>query len=388
LLGLLVGTLSAGAVLSVRGTHSPRISAVSAGKSGLPVARAPIGHSSAGPSQGPDSFATGSSENKISGTNPLSVWPSVQIIPPYASAPQAPNPDPADPAVRVINRDRAVRNQGEAAEANSEQQRDPSAPRRSLVSAAAKTETDDGQNELFNNEPLIANSQDVAQQPNPGRLLSVDRVVPFLSSQNTGEGAPSSVAIGQVSSTSSGPIASDKATLAAGPPPSRTMEKEILRGRADHANIIQMVPPQGSVLEILVPEGSHSSVLGLPNEQVLESPYITTRIRRTILLAPTRNRFFHRRMKVAVGELVSRVDPEGPRDRIYSDVSVRTKATIAPDGHVERVQSLAGPATLASSVMSAVYEWRYQPTLVDDKPVETECYIQVQFHASAQTARQ
>jgi hypothetical protein len=47
-----------------------------------------------------------------------------------------------------------------------------------------------------------------------------------------------------------------------------------------------------------------------------------------------------------------------------------------------------GPATLVPSVVRAIREWRYQPTLADDKPVETECYIEVQFHAPARTAKQ
>jgi hypothetical protein len=31
-------------------------------------------------------------------------------------------------------------------------------------------------------------------------------------------------------------------------------------------------------------------------------------------------------------------------------------------------------------VMKAVYGWHYQPTLVDGKPVETQCDILIQFH--------
>ena len=175
LFGLLVGTLCAGTVIFFRNAHSPINSAGSRDKSGVPVARVPIDQSPASRLQNPESFSTRGPENEISEINPSSARPSVQIIPPYSSAPQGPDADPGDPAVRVthINRDRTRGNQGEAAEAYSEQQRDTSATLHSLLPAAEKTDS------VSNKGPFIGNLEAVAQQPIPGRLLSVDRAVPF-----------------------------------------------------------------------------------------------------------------------------------------------------------------------------------------------------------------
>jgi hypothetical protein len=391
LLGLLVGTLCAGAVISFRGAYPPSISTGSTGNSGVPAAVVTIPDSPASSSQTPDSFSASGSENEMSENNPSSARASRKIIPPYASAPKAPNADPRDPAATTIhiNRGRATRNQSDTAETESdsliEQQRDTSALPHPSVSAAAETKTDDGNNESFNSGSSIASSQTVVSQPLPARSLSIDKVVPIPPPQHTPQGTPSNAASGQIIPNSAGPIFSSNASVAAAPSPSRMPGREILGVRTDGLSVIQMVPPRRSVLEVLTPVGSRSSVLVLPNERVLESPYITTRIRRTILLAPTRNWFFNRKKKVAVGELIARVDPQKPRDRIYSDVSVRAEATIAPDGHVERVQSVAGPTTLVPSVISAIRAWRYQPTLVDDKAVETECYIEMQFHAAGHT---
>jgi hypothetical protein len=389
-LGLLVGTVCAGTVIAFRTAPKPSTSLGSTGNAHTSVAAIMTQDRPASPYQIQNSLPASDSDNEKTEINPASAWPSVQIIPRYPSPPQMRDGDSGDPNASVIHLsgDRIMRNQSESAEPNDEQQRDIPVLQNPELSAPTEPKKAGENDDSVDFGMSIPNSREVSQQPIPGRLLSVDKVVPLPPSPETGQGSSSSLADGPISSTSRGQISSANAGVAPARPRSRTMEKEILGERTDRASIIQMVPPPRSVLEILAPAGYHSTVLALPNERVLESAYITTRIRRTILLAPTRNWFFNRKKKVVVGELISRVDPERPRDRIYSDVFVRAKATITRDGHVERVQSLAGPATLFSNVMSAVQEWRYQPTLVDDKPVETECYIEVQFHAPAQAARQ
>ena len=91
--------------------------------------------------------------------------------------------------------------------------------------------------------------------------------------------------------------------------------------------------------------------------------------------------FANRSKKVIVGELISRVDPQAAQIPTTSATSVRVKATVTKDGRIENVKLILGPANLAPAVAEALHEWRYQPTLVDNKPVETQCYVVFQFHA-------
>jgi hypothetical protein len=128
----------------------------------------------------------------------------------------------------------------------------------------------------------------------------------------------------------------------------------------------------------------HREYLNLPGELVLESSSVTMRVERSVLMPGGHIWWpFNRNKKLVVGELVSRVDPQPAQVQPDTGSSVRVKATVAKDGRIESVTPVNGPATLLPAVVRAIREWRYQPTLMDDKPVETECHVVVQFHSPA-----
>jgi hypothetical protein len=140
-------------------------------------------------------------------------------------------------------------------------------------------------------------------------------------------------------------------------------------------------------MEIHLPRGYQTSFFNLPGERVLESPAVTMHIQRSVRMPTTHVGWpFNRNKKVVVGELISRVDPQAAQIPISPSDSVRVKATVGKDGRIESVRPLLGPAKLVPAVVNAVHEWRYQPTLIDGKPVETQCYVVVQFHAPARRA--
>jgi len=153
------------------------------------------------------------------------------------------------------------------------------------------------------------------------------------------------------------------------------------------APVIQMDPPRNQIFEIHLPTGHQASFLSLPGERVLELPTMTVRIQRSVLLPATHAGWpFNRNKKVVVGELISRVDPQATQIPTSPANSVRVKARVAKDGHIEDVNQIIGPASLFPAVAKALHEWRYQPTLVDDKPVETQCYVVFQFHTPSYRA--
>jgi PilZ domain-containing protein len=153
------------------------------------------------------------------------------------------------------------------------------------------------------------------------------------------------------------------------------------------APVIRMDPPRNQTFEIHLTGGHQASFLSLPGERVLESPSITVRIQRSVRLPATHAGWpFNRNKKVVVGELISRVEPQATQIPTSPANSVRVKATVAKDGHIEDVNQVLGPASLFPAVAKALHEWRYQPTLVDDKPVETQCYVVFQFHTPSYRA--
>ncbi len=138
------------------------------------------------------------------------------------------------------------------------------------------------------------------------------------------------------------------------------------------------------VLEIHLPRGYQASFFNLPGERVLESPSVMMHIQRSVHMPTTHVAWsFNRNKKVIVGGLISRVDPQTAQVQISPGDSVLVKATVAKDGRIESVRPIHGPTNLVLAVVKAVHEWRYQPTLIDNKPAETQCYVMVQFHAPA-----
>ncbi|HJY86538.1 MAG TPA: TonB family protein [Candidatus Acidoferrales bacterium] len=89
-----------------------------------------------------------------------------------------------------------------------------------------------------------------------------------------------------------------------------------------------------------------------------------------------------------------RVDPDTQQRRlvesvspVYPDVakqagmegSVRLKAYIGKDGKVESLKVVSGPPALVDAAAEAVRQWRYQPTLVDGKPMNVITTVTVDF---------
>jgi TonB family protein len=88
------------------------------------------------------------------------------------------------------------------------------------------------------------------------------------------------------------------------------------------------------------------------------------------------------------------VDPDTQQRRlvqsvlpVYPDVakqagiegSVRVKAYIGKDGTVQSLKVVSGPPALVDAAAEAVRQWRYQPTLVDGKPVNVITTVTVDF---------
>jgi hypothetical protein len=158
-------------------------------------------------------------------------------------------------------------------------------------------------------------------------------------------------------------------------------------GRKPDAGVIQMDAPGRQVLEIHLPRGYQASFYNLPGERVVESTSVTMHIQRSVQMPTTHVGWAsHRNKKVIVGGLISRVDPQAAQVRIRPGDSVLVKATVGKEGSVESVTPIRGPSNLALTVVKAVRQWRYQPTFIDNKPVETQSYVVVQFHAPARRA--
>jgi hypothetical protein len=152
--------------------------------------------------------------------------------------------------------------------------------------------------------------------------------------------------------------------------------------------VIQMDVPEPRVVEVTPPRSltgtltASASYVDLPGERVLHSSAFTIHIQRSVKIPreriPGERWLFRGHKKVVVGELASRVDPQMQQvSRPYGSVSV--EATIDKDGHVTDVRPLYGSYALLPNVFKAVRDWRYEPTYLDNKPVETQAKIEIDF---------
>ena len=85
--------------------------------------------------------------------------------------------------------------------------------------------------------------------------------------------------------------------------------------------------------------------------------------------------------RVIIGRLISHGEPFYPveaRNR-RMEGSVEVHAMIGRTGQVVNVRPVSGPALLASAAMTAIREWRYEPTFIDGDPVETQAEITMVF---------
>jgi TonB family protein len=85
--------------------------------------------------------------------------------------------------------------------------------------------------------------------------------------------------------------------------------------------------------------------------------------------------------KAISSHLKRRVAPEYPlaaRDGGIGGV-VKLLAHIGTDGTIKDVYLLSGPLILRNPAIAAVSQWRYQPYLVQEKPVEVETNITIAF---------
>lgn len=84
---------------------------------------------------------------------------------------------------------------------------------------------------------------------------------------------------------------------------------------------------------------------------------------------------------VAEGMLVHQVKPQYPTAARLARIEGRVmlQAIIARDGTVENLRVISGHPMLVPAAIDAVKQWRYKPYYLNDKPIEVETQIVVNF---------
>ena len=175
-----------------------------------------------------------------------------------------------------------------------------------------------------------------------------------------------------------------RSTWSSGPPISAG-RTSFFRSRSDSVwksdPVVHMDADPHPLIEITAPRSLTASYVALSGERVLDSPTLTMHIQRSVLV-PGDHWLWNTHKKVALGELTSRLDPQISRLATTSG-TITVQATIDKDGRVTNLKPLNGSFAFLPSVSKAIREWRYEPTYLDNKPVETQAQIELDFHPPA-----
>jgi TonB family protein len=129
-------------------------------------------------------------------------------------------------------------------------------------------------------------------------------------------------------------------------------------------------------------KGVSPTLLSLPEHSVSASGSVAVSSQRSLVVPAESSQSTSPPGKnLQVGQLVNLVDPLYPpeAEQKHIEGTVRLRATIGVDGSVKDLQPLSGPASLLPAALTAVREWRYNPTLLNGQPIETQEDISVVF---------
>ena len=129
-------------------------------------------------------------------------------------------------------------------------------------------------------------------------------------------------------------------------------------------------------------DGSKPFRLLLPQKPIAASSSFAMSSQLSVLVSPEPGPApVHQPARLQAGELVSFVWPRypSPGDRHGSSETVKVRTTIGELGQVLDVRHVSGSTSFLPAAMSAIRLWRYQPTLLNSRPVQAQQDVTIEF---------
>jgi PilZ domain/Gram-negative bacterial TonB protein C-terminal len=140
--------------------------------------------------------------------------------------------------------------------------------------------------------------------------------------------------------------------------------------------------PSSAILVTAPAEGSKPFRLIFPEKLIAVSSSFAISSQLSVLISPEPGpAVAHQPARLQAGDLVSYVKPRQPRrgDRYRSTETVKVRATIGQQGQVMDIRPVSGPIFLLSSAVSAIRLWHYKPTLLNERPVQAQQDVTIEF---------
>jgi periplasmic protein TonB len=184
-------------------------------------------------------------------------------------------------------------------------------------------------------------------------------IEPNVSPPASSERAPSPKAVGEISSAPRSPAQYR---------PTPTI------GAAPHL-------PRPSAILVTVPSRG-SQPFRFPEKAIAATSSFAMTSQLSVLVSPEPGpAVANRPARLEAGELVSFVWPRYPKPgrRHGLAETIRVRAAIGELGHVMDVKFLSGSISLLPATVRAIRQWRYRPTLLDQRPVQAQEDITIEF---------
>jgi TonB family protein len=115
-------------------------------------------------------------------------------------------------------------------------------------------------------------------------------------------------------------------------------------------------------------------MLTLPETPISASGSVAIRARGVVPVPPGAAKSAQKGRNLQIGQLTNLVEPVYPPDAQKRGIegTVKLHAVIGVDGTIQSLESRSGPEPLIQAAMTAVRQWKYNPTTLNGKPIETQ----------------
>ena len=152
---------------------------------------------------------------------------------------------------------------------------------------------------------------------------------------------------------------------------------------AQSLTVRRAAPSQNTGGAKAIADENSGSVLSMPDTPVSasDSVAVSSRLYIPVPAAAEPAGSAQHNGNVQIGRLESRADIVYPEDAKQQRVEgiVKLHITIGADGAVKDAAPMSGTPSLAAATLDAVRQWRYKPTTMDGRPIETEADITAVF---------
>jgi TonB family protein len=115
-------------------------------------------------------------------------------------------------------------------------------------------------------------------------------------------------------------------------------------------------------------------MLTLPETPISASGSVAIRSRGLVPVPPGAAKSAQEGRNLQIGQLTNLVEPVYPPEAQKRGIegTVKLHAVIGADGTIQSLEPRSGPEPLIQAAMTAVRQWKYKPTTLNGKPIETQ----------------